>query len=292
MRKRILALFIVFCCCPWTTFGASFQDALQREVVLPAPPQKIISLVPSVTEILFALGLQEQIIATTDACTFPEAAQHLPKVGSYSEPSLEAILLHRPDLVFASADQNRPTLVQQLERLGIPVYVVYPRNVLETLATIRQIGTVAGVAEAGERLASSIEARIAAVRKSVSTASPPLTLECVMLQPLTVAGPETFVDDLIRLAGGRNAVPPGPSRYPTWNSEALLSADPEMIVVSAYPGQPDPTRFFDRWPQLRAVRDERIIRIEADWIHRPGPRMILAIEALARALHPESPNDD
>jgi iron complex transport system substrate-binding protein len=176
--------------------------------------------------------------------------------------------------------------------MGIPVYVVYPRNVAETLETIRRIGRVTGVPDAGKRLAGSIEARIAVVQKRISTARRPVTLECVMLQPLTVAGPETFVDDLIRLAGGRNAVPPGPSRYPTWNSEALLSADPEMIVVSAYPGQPDPSRFFDRWPQLRAVREKQIIQIEADWIHRPGPRMILAIETLARALHPEIPSDD
>jgi iron complex transport system substrate-binding protein len=108
-----------------------------------------------------------------------------------------------------------------------------------------------------------------------------------MLQPLTVAGPETFGDDIMRIAGGLNVVPTGPSRYPTWNSEALLTIDPEVIIVSTYPGQPDPEQFFARWPLLQAVKNQRIVHIEADWIHRPGPRIILGIEALAKALHPD-----
>ena len=107
-----------------------------------------------------------------------------------------------------------------------------------------------------------------------------------MLQPLTVAGPDTFIADIIKLAGGINVVPKGPSRYPTWNTEALLTVNPETIIVSTYPGQPTPKHFFDHWPQLQAVRTQQIIEINADWLHRPGPRMILGIEALAKALHP------
>ena len=102
-----------------------------------------------------------------------------------------------------------------------------------------------------------------------------------------VAGPNTIVGDILRYAGAINPVPPGTNNYPTWNMEALLRIDPEVIIVSAHPGQPAPASVFDQWPQLQAMREQRIIVTVADWIHRPGPRMILGIEALAKALHPD-----
>lgn len=292
MRKIALltALISIFVTCP--TFGEQFEDALGRKVELNHPPQRILSLVPAVTEILFALGLEERIVAVTEYCTYPPAAKDLPKVGEYADPGLENILLFRPDLVIASADMNRPALVERLEALKIPVYVVYPHTVDETLKTIKDIGQVSGAGIEAENITVMIRAQIAALQKKIAGKNHPEVLEVVMLHPLTVAGPKTFVDDIIHLAGGNNVVTEGPSRYPTWNPEALLTADPEAIIVSSYPGQPDPWQFFAQWSQLRAVRNAKIIHIEADWIHRPGPRMILGIKALAQALHPDIAFDD
>lgn len=269
-----------------TASGASFTDAMDRQISLPHTPERIVSLVPSVTEILFKLGLEKHIVAVTDFCTYPEEAQKLPKVGNYSDPSLESILLHKPDLIIAAADMNRPALVRRLELLQIPVYVVYPQTIAATLETIQDLGKITGAEEQSRQLVNSIEMRIQRIQQKISSSERPTTLECVLLQPLTVAGPDTFVADIITIAGGQNVVPKGPSRYPTWNIEALLTVDPETIIVSSYSGQPDPKHYFDRWPQLRAVQNQRIINIDADWIHRPGPRMILGIETLAQALHP------
>jgi iron complex transport system substrate-binding protein len=284
-KNFILGIFlIVFFSCPAS--GADFTDALKRKISLSQAPQRIVSLVPSVTEILFKLDLEKRIVAVTDFCTYPAAAQKLPSVGGYADPSLESILLHKPDLIFAAADMNRPALIRRLELLKIPVYIVYPRTVEKTLTTIRNIGQITAKKLAGEQLADSIVSRIQKIQLQISKLRKPTTLACVMLQPLTVAGPDTFIDDIIRIAGGRNVVPKGPSRYPTWNIEALLTTNPETIIVSAYPGQPDPQYFFASWPQLQAVRHKQIIRVNADWIHRPGPRMILGIETLARGLHP------
>ncbi len=267
--------------------ATNFTDAVNRQVSLLHPPQRIVSLVPSVTEILFKLGLEKRIVAATDFCTYPEAARQLPKVGGYADPSLESILLHQPDLVIAAADMNRPALIRRLELMKIPVFVVYPQTVEETLKTIQDIGHITGAENPGQQLADSIKLRIERIKQQVSALKPKTTLECVMLQPLTVAGPDTFIADIINIVGGENVVPKGPSRYPTWNTEALLTVDPEFIIVSTYSGQPTPIHFFDHWPQLQAVRNQRIIQIKADWIHRPGPRMILGIEALAKALHPD-----
>jgi len=266
--------------------GADFTDAVNRQVSLPHPPKRIVSLVPSVTEILFKLGLEKHIVAVTDFCTYPEAALKLPKVGNYADPSLESILLHKPDLIIAAADMNRPALVRRLELLKIPVYVIYPQTVAETLKTIQNLGNITGAEKQSKELVNFIKMKIQRIQQKISNSKRPTTLECVLLQPLTVAGQDTFVADIIAIAGGQNVVPKGPSRYPTWNTEALLTIDPETIIVSTYPGQPDPNHYFDAWPQLQAVRNQRIINIDADWIHRPGPRMILGIEALAKALHP------
>ena len=280
----ILFLFMLFTA---PLSAATFTDAVGREVVLDEPPRRIISLVPSVTEILFALGTEEQLVAVTDACTYPEAATSLPHVGQYSDPSLEQILLHRPGLVFASADMNRPDQVKRLESLNIPVFVVYPSTVQETLETIRAIGQVTGHAAAAEALVDDFSRRLRHIEQQLEHRPRVSALVCVMLQPLVVAGPDTIVGDILRYAGAVNPVPAGNTNYPTWNMEALLRIDPEVIIVSAHPGQPAPAMVFDQWPQLRAVREQRIIETVADWIHRPGPRMILGIEALAQALHPD-----
>ena len=287
MARLVVFGLLVYMLVPCPAGSTEFTDAVGRRIELDAPPQRIISLAPAVTETLYAIGLGAKIVAATQYCTWPEEARQLPRVGEYADPGLENILLFRPDLVIASADMNRPALVERLTELGIPVYVVYPRNINDALATIRALGELGGNSTAAEKLAEDIEVRLARLAAKLAGQNKPGVLGTVMLDPLTVAGPETFVSDIISRAGGRNLVPPGPSRYPAWNDESLLTTDPDVIIVTNHPGQPDPTLYFKRWPQLRAVQAGRIIEINADWIHRPGPRMILGIETLARALHPE-----
>lgn len=289
--QSVLLLFLLMCL-PTHLFAVDFTDALNRKISIPTPPQRIVSLVPSVTETLFKLGLENRIVAVTDYCTYPEAARKLPKVGGYADPSLESILIHQPDLVIAAADMNRPALIRQLELMQIPVYVIHPQTVAETLETIQKISRITGMEQKGEQLVDAIKLRIQKVQRQIANHTPLTTIECVMLQPLTVAGPDTFINDIINIAGGKNAVPKGPSRYPTWNTEALLTVNPEAIIVSTYPGQPTPKDYFENWPQLQAVKNRHIISIKADWIHRPGPRMILGIEALAKALHPDISIDE
>ena len=268
--------------------GAVWTDALGRRVEAPDRPGRIVSLVPSVTEILYALGVQDRVAGVTRFCTYPPEALAKPKVGGYADPSLEAIVALAPDLVLASADATPPALIRRLEALGIPVYVVYPRSLDATVDTIRRIGRVVGAARAGERLAGELRRAADDVRRRVRDRARPGVLLCVMVEPLVVAGPGTLGHDLIEAAGGRNVVPPGPSRYPTWGPESLLAADPDVIVVSPHPGQPAPGRLLDRWPELKAVANGRVVEIPADWVHRPGPRLARGLRALARALHPDA----
>jgi len=286
MLRNLIICLLLFCLVlPLSASAASWTDALGRRLTLPARPQRIVSLVPSVTEILFALGLDERIVGVTRFCNFPEQALSKPQVGDYANPSLEAVTLQRPDLVIASADAASPVLLAQMERLGLPVYVVYPRGLQETIATIRTLGQVTGAARAGEQLAQRLADTLARVRATVAGRPRPRVLFCIMLRPLTVAGPDTLVGDLIDAAGGKNVVPAGANRYPTWGAEALLLADPDLIVVAPHSGSLDPAKLFSLWPELTAVKNKRIISITPDWVLRPGPRLVLGLTALAEDLH-------
>lgn len=285
--RQIVCIVLLLSGCLWagSSQAATWTDAVKREVELPAAPQRIVSLAPGVTETLFALGLEQQIVGVTRFCDYPEAARHKPQVGDYTDPNLEAILLQRPDLVILSADAATPALLAKMENLGLTVYVVYPNDLKATLQMLRALGQITGKAQAGESLAKELTDALARVQTAVKGHKPPKVLFCVMVQPLVVAGPATMVGDLIKAAGGDNVVPDGLTRYPTWNYEALLVADPDLIIVSPHPGTPNPVDLFASWTELAAVRNRRIISVEPDWVHRPGPRLPLGLTSLAEAFH-------
>jgi iron complex transport system substrate-binding protein len=286
MKRRGFIFAVLICLFgAGSSLAATWTDAMQRSVGVPDRPQRIVSLVPSVTEVLFALGVGDRIVGVTQFCTYPPEALSKPRVGSYSNPGLEAIAAQQPDLVIAAADMANSGLLARLEALGVPVYIVYPRSIATTLSTIRDLGNLVGESAGAEQIAARLDLVIHKVAAATANLPKPRVLLSVEIQPLTVAGPDTLADDLIKVAGGINAVPPGPGRYPTWGPEAVLAADPDIILVSPHPGQPDPGHFFTAWPELQAVRNGKIITIEPDWIHRPGPRLALGIAAMAEALH-------
>lgn len=289
--KRLLFI-LLFPLLTSTLHAATVTDALGRLLTIDQPAQRIVSLVPAVTETLFALGVEEHIVATTDFCDYPPAAQSLPKLGSYSDPSLENILLHRPDLVIASADATPQALVRRLELLNIKVFVVSSKGLSTTMTAIESIGVLCGATVEANQLVAEMQQRINSIDQRASTAKKPTVLVCIMLDPLTVAGPDTFIDNLIQHAGGINIVPAGPSRYPSWGSEALLSLNPDVIIVSSHPGQSLAEHMFERWPQLKAVQHQQIYLIDGNLLHRPGPRILLGLEAMSKALHPELFRDE
>jgi iron complex transport system substrate-binding protein len=249
-----------------------------------------VSLVPSVTEILFALGLGGRVVGVTDWCTNPPEAASKPKIGKYAEPSLEAVVAQAPDLVVASADSTKPAFVARLEAAGLPVYVVYPKSLAETARTMRDLGRVTGASREGEKLAADLEDAVRRAAGPPSSAGRrPRVLLCVSLRPLMVAGPKTLAGDLIRAVGAENVVPAGAANYPTWGMEAVLEKDPDVIVVSPLPGDPDPAQVFGPGRELRAVSGGRVVAVEADWLQRPGPRLSLGLGALSRAAWPREP---
>jgi len=266
-------------------YAQQVTDALGRSVGGETIPQRIVSLTPSVTEILYALGVEDRIIGVTSYCNYPEAARSKPKVGEYANPSLELLATMQPDLLFMAADNSSPELLARLESLNIPVYIAYPRSVGETAALIRNMGHLLDRQEVAEKLASQLD-RSAECARMVSSDRPRVRVLCtVMTQPLVVAGRHTLLDNLVQLAGGENVVPEGANRYPTWGIESVLAANPDVILVSPHPGQSDPSAIYRQWPELKAVQNQRLVTIDADWIQRPGPRLVLGLAAMTKALH-------
>ena len=284
--RRVLALLLLFgVWLPPAAGAATWTDALGRRVDVPVSPRRIVSLVPSVTAILFDLGLADRIVGVTRYSDYPPAARRKPHVGSYVAPSIEAIVAARPDLVIAGADVDSPVLVDRLSALHIPVYVVYPRTLDDTISMLARLGVVTGVPAAGARLSVSLKRTVARVEAAVAGRPPVRVLLCEMVHPLVVAGPRTLAEDLLRAAGGENVVPDGPVRYPTWGPEGVLAADPAVIVVAPHPGETDPGGYFRRWPELTAVKTGRVVTVEEDWLQFPGPRLACGLAALVKALH-------
>ena len=260
-------------------------DALGRSVGGETVPQRIVSLTPSVTEILYALGDEDRLIGVTSYCNYPEAAKSKPKVGEYASPSLEVLAAMQPDLLFMSADNSSPEMLARFESLNIPVYIAYPRSVSETAALIRNMGHLLERQELAEKLAAKLDRSVECARTLTSNRPRTKVLCTVMTQPLVVAGRHTLLDNLVEIAGGENVVPEGANRYPTWGIESVLAANPDVILISPHPGQTDPSAIYRQWPELKAVRDERLMTIEADWIQRPGPRLVRGLSAMTKALH-------
>jgi iron complex transport system substrate-binding protein len=258
-----------------------------------APPARIISLAPSVTEVLFALGLGERVAGVTSFCRYPPEAARLPQVGGYLDLNLEAIVALDPDLVVLIQDHDSARA--RLDELGVPTLQVDQADLDGILRSIGEIAARCSVPERGSELVAAIRGRLEAVERRVAGLDQPRTLAVVgreagagSITTVWVAGTETFYDDVIRLAGGANAVEPSPVLYPELSREGLYHVDPDVILdlladldergVTAEAAAAD----WQQLAALRAVRSGRELTVV------PGPRVAELVEEVAQALHPEA----
>jgi iron complex transport system substrate-binding protein len=280
----MLALAGMFICTP--ARAEVYKDALERSIYLEQTPHRVVSLVPSVTETIYALDAQEQLIGVTDFCNYPEQAAAKPSVGAYNSPSIESIALLEPDLVIIAADMATPAMLDNLLKLKIPVYAVYPRSLEATIAMLRGVGKLLGHAERGETLAYQLQSRVEQLQYEVEQAQlahAPRVMISIMVEPLVIAGVNTLPGEMLECAGGMNIAGNG-SRYPMWNMETVLAHNPDIIIVSPHPGTSSPQNFFQRFSHLRAVQNDMVISIPADWLQRPGPRVLKGLNALREAI--------
>jgi iron complex transport system substrate-binding protein len=303
MQKKVILtslllslLFLSACVSPAATVQTEINlaDGLGNEVALQAPAQKIITLSPPLTEILFAIGAGEQVIGRDTFSDYPEAALALPDIGGgYSEYDLETILSLEPDLVIAGSI-NTPELVQSLQDLGLTVfYLSNPTDLAGTLEAIQTIGLLSGHQSEAEELVTSLKQRIDAVETALeNVAEQPLVYyELDASDPAKpyTPGPGTYYSDLIAKAGGQNVGDALEAEWAQISLENLLVQDPQIIILGDAMWGVTPESLLDRpgWDSLSAVKAGDVIPFDDDLIARIGPRQVDGLEALAKILHPE-----
>ena len=266
------------------------RDMLGREVVLAAPPQRIVSLVPSVTEILYALNAESLLVGVTDFCDFPPEARRRSKVGGMVSPSLEAIVALRPDLVIATNEGTREDTFTQLSRVGVPVYLVAAHHVADATSLMRRLGELTGREGAAGPLVARLEQRIEVVKKAVVARGRPRVLYVLWPEPLIVPGRDAIVTELIQLAGGQSLTADDADTWPRYSLEAAVAKSPQVILLANH-GAGTGSVSMEKWQRLAslpAVKTGRLISVNGDLMHRYGPRLVDGLEQLARAIHPEA----
>jgi iron complex transport system substrate-binding protein len=259
-----------------------------------APPRRVVSLAPSLTELVFALGAGDTLAGVTVNCDYPPAAKQLPKVGGLEDGSinLERVLGLRPQLVIAIGEGQHQT-VESLRRLGLTVEVVPSQSVDDVFRAAVRLGTLLGREVAAQRLVADLERRMARVEKVVATVPPerrPRVFYELWDRPLMTATRSSVIGRLIEMAGGVNVFGALPGRYPQVSPEAVLERRPQIIVAPDHHGSAVDFRGLAERLGLSAAEPslrERILILDGDLVSRAGPRIAGALELLARSFHPD-----
>lgn len=267
----------------------SVVDDHGTRLTLAAPPHRLISLAPNVTEILFALGLGHDVVGVSSYSDYPSAAKRLPQVISYSTVDYEKILSLKPDLVVAAGIVPQMA-IDKLRSLHVPVLVTDPHNIAGILHDIRLVGVATGMPTAGRALAARLQTRINAIEATVrrATARPRVYYE--LDTTLYTVGHGSFVDALITMAGGTNIAGTIMNPYPQLSAETLIAANPQYIILGdAYTGHVSVASVAARpgFATIAAVKLHHVYPFDDDLVSRPGPRIVDGLAALARLLHPE-----
>jgi iron complex transport system substrate-binding protein len=278
-----------------TSPATQLTDGLNRPVSLPGPAQRIVSLAPSNTEILFAASAGTQVVGRDSFSDYPEAAKAVQDIGgSMGKYNTEAIVALHPDLVLAG-EINPPELVNSLQQLGLTVYYLKnPTTLEEMYANVETVGSLTGHASQAKTLVDSLKARVSAVDAKIAPLSsrPTVYYELDATEPTKpyTAGPGTFVDLLISRAGGSNIGANLTSQWAQISLEQLVVTNPNIIVLgdSAYGISAESVKSRSGWEVLDAVKNDRIYPFDDNLVSRPGPRLVDGLEALAKLLHPDA----
>ncbi len=255
-----------------------------------APPRRVVVLAPSLTDVVLAMGLRDRLVGVTRLDDAPEV-KDVPRVGGFLDPSPEAVLALSPDLVLWVTDGGALAAVRRIAELSrassrpFPILAIPIVNVADVVETPRVVGDALGDRAAGERLARTLAADVEAVRRRAAGLPRRRALFVVGHEPLVVAGPGSFPDELLRICGAENVVR-GARAWPVYPVERAVADDPDVVVDAA---PQEPAEGIRRLSAVRAVREGRVVRLANDDLLRPGPRMIRGLGVLFGALHPETP---
>ncbi len=270
--------------------GRELIDQLGRKVKVAEPLSRVVSLAPSLTETSYEVGGGDVLVGATRFATFPEAATRLPRVGSYVALDIEKIVKLQPQLCLATKDGNSKASVERLEALGIPVYVFDPKSLEDVVDTVVRLGNIYRTETQAESLALGYRQRLnRIVRQLEGLKKRPQVFFQIDAQPVFSAGSDTFLHQLLIRSGADNLAADR-TGYPRYSWEELLVLKPEVVILASMGGGSSEQELRARWeiwPQIPAVKNQRLYVVDADLFDRPSPRLIDALEHLVGLLHPE-----
>lgn len=277
-----LWLLLVSCAANSGYYPMAVKDARGKLVAIKSKPVRIVSIAPSNTEILYSLGLDNRIVGVTQACDYPYRARKKRKVGGMSI-SAEMVLGLKPDLILAHSVINDSVIVR-LEKLGLTVFAVNPQNMSEVVRDIRTIGRITARPKTADSVAKKMEKSIKAIKAERANKKSKKVLVVIQDSPLWVAGPNTFVDEMIRIAHGVNISHDARRGYVTFSKELAISRNPDVIIV----GLNSEKQYFMRdpaWRKTNAVKHNHVFVINNDLIVRPTPRLVIGLKYLAEKMN-------
>ena len=261
MRRALAVLLLAGCSASSPGPGSS------------GPPARVVSLAPSITEIVYALGEGGRLVGVCAQCDHPPEVARIPRVGGYLTPSVEVVLATRPDLVIAVPSPGNREAVRALERVGVRMLVVHDRTLADLWTSIAQVADALGVPGAGERLVGYVAGRLDAVRTRVAGLAPRRVLVVVGHNPLIAVGGDNLQDELVTLAGGVNVAADAGRAWPTLSLELVVARAPEVIVDAAMGSEANGAALLQALPSVPAVRSGRVVRLAGDTLLRAGPRV-------------------
>ncbi|HSE98940.1 MAG TPA: cobalamin-binding protein [Blastocatellia bacterium] len=279
-----LCLCLLAACSSKNEGAASLRtvtDEYGREVRINPRPERIVSLAPSITETLYALGLGDRVVGVTTYCDYPPEAKQKEQVGDTLRPSVEKIVALKPDLVIISTASQLESFVRKLEEIKIPVYISNPRNLEGVLRSIEAIGEISGAPDRGRELSLALRARVEAIQSRVAGRGRPRVFLLLGGNPLITAGRDAFVTDMINRAGGRSISDDETADYPQYSLETAVARQPEVILLQA--GEESLPQGLRQTPAALAGH---VYHLDDDLLLRPGPRIVDGLEQMAAKIHP------
>lgn len=289
----LLSFVFVFTNCKNQTFVETpiavstreISDDSGRLIKIPEKVERAVSLAPNLTEIAFAVGAGERLVGVTTFCNYPAETQNIQKIGDTQTPNIENIIALKPQIVLVSTASQMENFSRVLDEQGIAVFVTNPNSLEDIYRTVDQLGEIFGTSQKAQQVVDELKKRVAEVKTKTDSVADVKVFLQISKEPLFTVGKDSFMTDLINRAGGASVTANLEKAYPNLSKETALALNPEAIILSDSEDNREPNDVFVNSP---ARRNGKIFRVNADLISRPAPRIVDALEQMARVLHPES----
>ncbi len=286
MMRKILKVYLINAFIALKLFSQiEVYDDLNRKIQLDNPPNRIVSLAPSITETLFFLGLGDKVVGVTRYCNFPPEAQTKTIIGGVIDPNYEIIVSLKPDLIIMTVEGNTKESFDKLSSLGFKIFVTNPRNFDGIFKTMLDIGKICGVEDRAISLVDSLKRELDKIKKKNIAKAKPKIFVLLSLNPVMTAGKNTFINEIIEKAGGINVAGNSKQNYPIFNREEILKVNPDIIILTdPKVGKDELLNMFPEWKHIKAIKENKIFKIDPDILLRPSPRVVLATKIIAQLI--------